>query len=60
MTTKTTIFELIKIEYSDEKPQYPEFDVSRTRIGFFSNLAAAEQGMKKIIEEASRLPLIST
>jgi len=54
MTTKTTIFELIKIEYHDEKPKYPEFEVSRARIGYFSNLAAAGQGMKKIIEEAKQ------
>jgi len=54
MTTKTTIFELIKIEYRDEKPKYPEFKVSRVHIGYFSNLAAAEQGMKKIIEEEEK------
>jgi len=54
MTTKNTIFELIKIEYRAEKPKYPEFEVCCTRIGFFSNLAAAEQGMKKIIEETKQ------
>ena len=51
MTNEKTIFELIKIEYRDKKPKYPEFEVCRAKIGFFSNLAKAEQGMNKFIEE---------
>ena len=50
MTTESSIFKLIEIEYCDEKPQYPEFEVSRRQIGYFSNLANAEQAMKNNIE----------
>ncbi|MCL2074389.1 MAG: hypothetical protein FWH18_10730 [Marinilabiliaceae bacterium] len=50
MTTENTVFKLIKIEYCDEKPQYPEFKVSRKQIGIFSSLAKAEQAMKEEIK----------
>ena len=50
MTTDNSIFKLIKIEYCDEKPQYPEFEVHHSTIGYFSSLANAEQAMKNEIE----------
>ncbi|MCL2074642.1 MAG: hypothetical protein FWH18_12020 [Marinilabiliaceae bacterium] len=50
MTTNNSIFKLIEIDYCDEKPQYPEFEVSRIQIGYFSSLANAEQAMKNNIK----------
>ena len=50
MTTESSIYELIEIEYRDESPQCPEFEVNRRRVGCFSSLAIAEQAMKNKIE----------
>ena len=41
-----TIFKLTGIEYCDEHPQYPSFEVFRNTIGYFSNLDNAVQKMK--------------
>jgi len=49
-TTESSIFKLIEIEYCDENPQYPEFEVRHRAIGYFSSLAKAEQAMKNNIE----------
>jgi hypothetical protein len=55
-TTKkeASVFELFRIEYGtygiyDEEnpPKYPEFEVSKSRIGLFSSLAKAEKAMKE-------------
>ena len=48
---ENTIFKLIKIEYCDEKPQYPEFEVNSKKLGYFSSLEKAEQAMKENIEQ---------
>ncbi|MCL2074648.1 MAG: hypothetical protein FWH18_12050 [Marinilabiliaceae bacterium] len=50
MTAKNILFKLIVIEYCEEIPQYPEFEVRRREIGNYSNLVNAEQEMKKEIE----------
>ena len=63
MKNKVTksIFELFRIEYrgqyfdDDNVPQYPLFDVSTARIGVYSSLAEAEQGMKNFVEEEKEL-----
>ena len=47
MTRKKTIFKLIQIEYCDEKPRYPSFEVCRVTVGYFSILEKAEEAMKK-------------
>jgi hypothetical protein len=49
-----TIFELSQIEYRDRfdddvPPSYPSFEADISRVGFFSSLAAAEEGMQKQI-----------
>ena len=46
-----TIFELTAILYSDEKPKYPEFEVSNRHVGYFTSLDNAGQAMRKNIEE---------
>jgi len=51
MTAEDTIFKLIKIEYCDEKPKYPSFEVHKSTLGYFSSLANAEQAMKKEIKK---------
>jgi hypothetical protein len=44
MTKPKSIFELINLEYStDKRPKYPEFDVCRVSVGYFSSLEKAEQ-----------------
>ena len=50
----SSIFELIRIEYSDNKPKYPSFEVEQSRIGLFSNLAKAEQAIKKHVKDCGR------
>jgi len=65
MKSKETksIFELIEIEYdcdyNEEKdeyesPQYPLFNIRRDRIGIFSSIAKAEQGIKDYVEEKKK------
>ena len=57
MTKQNTIFKLIEIEYcTDDNPQYPEFDVYRTVVGYFSSLEKAEQIMNKEKHNKSRNP----
>ena len=51
MTNKTSIFKLIEIEYRDDNPQYPLFEVFRNTIGYFTSLEKAEQVMKEYTEE---------
>jgi putative ubiquitin-RnfH superfamily antitoxin RatB of RatAB toxin-antitoxin module len=51
MKTQKTIFELKRIKYDSwKKPKYPEFKVTNSRLGIFSDLAKAEQGMKAYVE----------
>ena len=49
-----TIFKLTGIEYCDEHPQYPSFDVFRNTIGYFSSLDKAGQEMKNFVKEDKR------
>ena len=51
MKKEKSIFELFLIEYRDEKPKYPSFEVDRRRIGIFSSLVKAERGINKYIKE---------
>jgi hypothetical protein len=60
---RTSVFELFKIEYcdcyddngEDVAPQYPEFKVNQSRIGIFSTLEKAEQGIRNYIEQQKKL-----
>jgi len=52
--TIQSIFELIRIEYSENKPKYPSFEVEQSRIGLFSNLVKAEQAIKKHVKDCGR------
>ena len=53
-----SIFELTEIEYRDSydendetvPPQYPDFEINRRRVGLYSTLAKAEQGIKEYIQ----------
>ena len=56
-TTKiSSVFELHKIEYGNfprfarRRPKYPSFRVRHDRMGIYSTLAEAEQGIKEYIE----------
>jgi hypothetical protein len=53
-----SVFELSKIEYGhydEENPlQYPSFEVSTSRLGLYSTLEKAVQGMKDYIEEQKK------
>jgi len=51
MKNQKTIFVLTVIEYWDEKPKYPDFEVHEHTISYFSSLIKAEQGIKKYIDE---------
>ena len=52
MKKQKTIFELELIEYDHwEKPKYPKFKIERTRLGVFSSLAKAEQGIENYIKQ---------
>jgi len=51
MKNQKTIFVLTVIEYSDEQPKYPDFEVTKHIISYFSSLIKAEQGIKKYNEE---------
>ncbi|NDW12024.1 hypothetical protein D0T50_03870 [Bacteroides sp. 214] len=57
MTKDKTIFKLIAIEYCiDDNPQYPEFDVHRSTMGYFSSLEKAETQMNSQKHVESRNP----
>ena len=57
MTKDKTIFKLIAIEYCvDDNPQYPEFDVYRSTMGYFSSLEKAEAQMNSQKHVKSRNP----
>ena len=57
MAKKKTFFKLIEIEYcTDDNPQYPEFDVYRTVVGYFSSLEKAEQTMNQQKHIKSKKP----
>ena len=45
MTTESSIFKLIEIEYCDKRSQYPEFEVYSETIGYFSCLEKAVDKM---------------
>jgi len=51
MKNQTSIFKLTVIEYWDEKPKYPDFEVHKHTISYFSSLDKAEQAIKKYIKE---------
>ena len=56
MKKQKTIFELELIEYESfgKKPKYPSFKVECRRLGVYSSLAKAEQGIKKYIKQEKR------
>lgn len=57
MIKQNTIYKLTEIEYcTDDNPQYPEFDVYRTIVGYFSSLEKAEQIMNEEKRIKSRNP----
>ena len=50
MTKDNSIFKLIEIEYCDENPQYPEFEVICRVTGIFPSLEKAEQALKDSVD----------
>ena len=50
----SSIFELIVIDYSEDKPKYPSFEVEQSRVGLFSSLSKAKQAIKKHVKEYGR------
>jgi hypothetical protein len=57
---RPSIFELFRIEYDrwsyddGNTPQYPLFEVERSRIGLYLSLSKAEQAIKNFIEEGEK------
>ena len=51
MKNPKTIFKLTVIKYWDEKPKYPDFEVHKHTISYFSSLIKAEQAILKYIKD---------
>ena len=50
---ENSIYKLIVINYfayGDDKPQYPDFELSYDTLGYFSSIANAEQVMKEYMK----------